>query len=217
MVKAASLTIKKKYWFPILAPQELGEEKIGESYLGDPQEGVGRTLSVSVLTVTGDPSKQSLHLTFKITSVDKNTLRTEVTGFNIITSAARKMMRRGKEKIDDSFVVSTKDNKHVRVKPVMITKNKATSAILQNLRRHIRAHTVKLVSELTYAEFVNSLIAHRVQKQLQDVLRKVYPLTVCEIRWMGIEPEGVPIKENVPPPLQINKNETEQEVAEAHT
>ncbi len=215
MVKAASLTIKKKYWFPILAPQELGGERIGESYLSDPQEGVGRTVSASILTVTGDPSKQSLHIDFKITGVDKNTLRTEVTGFNIITSAARKMMRRGKEKIEDSFVVSTKDKKHVRVKPILITKNKTTGAVLQNLRHHLRAHVIKLVGDLTYVEFVNSLIAHRVQKQLQDILRKVYPLTVCEIRWMGIEPEGVPIKESVPPPLATSKNEEEQEVVEA--
>ena len=215
MVKAASLTIKKKYWFPIVAPQELGGEKIGESYLGDPQEGVGRTLSVSVLTVTGDPSKQSLHLDFKITSVDKNMLRTEVTGFNIITSAARKMMRRGKEKIEDSFVVNTKDNQHVRVKPILITKNKTTSAVLQNLRHHMRAHIIKLVGDLTYLEFVNNLITHRVQKQLQDILRKVYPLTVCEIRWMGTEPEGVPIKESVPPPLATSQKEEEQEAVEA--
>jgi len=194
MVKPVT-AIKKKRWVQIVAPQEFGGNFVGETYLAEPQEGVGRNMSVSLMSLTGDPGQQSIHIDFKITGVQNNTLVTEVMGFNIINSAVRKMMRRGKEKVEDSFVVVTKDNKNVRVKPILVTKNRAKGGVLADVQKQLRNNVLKMTAELTYTDFVNSLIAHQFQKKLQEALKKVYPLSICEIRWMSIEPEGVPVKE----------------------
>ncbi|MBI4016490.1 MAG: hypothetical protein HY363_02240 [Candidatus Aenigmarchaeota archaeon] len=187
--------IKKKRWITVAAPQEFGGGVIGETYLAEAQEGVGRTLSVSLMTLTGDPGQQSVHIDFKIVSVQNNSLMTEVTGFNIISSAVRKMMRRGKEKVEDSFIVCTQDKKNVRVKPILVTKNRAKGGVLVDLQKRLRNTVLKMTAELNYTDFVNNLVSHHFQKQLQDSLKKLYPVSVCEIRWMSVEPTGVPIKE----------------------
>ncbi len=208
MVKAA-VQIKKKRWVPVFASDEFGKAFIGEIFVVEPQDAVGRNLSVSLLSLTGDPSVQSVHVDFRISGVDGSNLTTQVIGYNIITSAVRKMMRRGKNKIEDSFVVITKDSKNVRVKPILVTKGRTKGVVLVNLQKQMRNSVIKMTRELAYSELVNSLVGHKFQRQIQDALRKTYPLSVCEIRWMSLEPEGVPIKE-VEVPVAV-----EEEAAQA--
>lgn len=94
-------------------------------------------------------------------------------------------------------MVSTQDKKNVRVKPILVTKNRAKGGVLVDLQKRLRNTVLKMTAGLNYTDFVSSLVAHNFQKQLQDALKKLYPVGVCEIRWMSVEPTGVPIKETV--------------------
>lgn len=183
----AAVIVKKKVWLPIIAPALFNNQQIGEVYIDEPAHAIGRTVEVSLMALTGDPQRQSTYIRFTIRRAENNQLHTSLAGFSIIPAAVRKMMRRNRERIDDSFVVKTQDNVAARVKPVLITRSKTKGSVLTHLRKQLRAQVVRAVAKLTFTDFIKELVAHKLQRQLQDALRKIYPIQILELRDVHIE------------------------------
>jgi small subunit ribosomal protein S3Ae len=183
----ASLIVKKKVWAPIIAPAIFNNQLIGEMYLDEPQNAVGRKVTVSLMALTGDPQRQNVHITFTISKAENNQLHTKLFGYTIVPVAVRKMMRRGRDRVDDSFVTRSQDGVALRVKPVLITRARATGSVLAHLRRQLRLTVVRAVNKLTFEDLMKELVAHKVQREFHTVLSKIYPLQVCELRDTHIE------------------------------
>ncbi len=183
----AAVLIKKKVWLPIIAPALFNNQTIGEIYVEEPQQAIGRRITVSLMVLTGDPQRQSIHISFDITKAENHQLHTQVVGYSIIPVAVRKMMRRGKNRIDDSFVAKTQDGIALRIKPTLITRSKATGTVLTDVRKHLRANIVRALSKTKFIDFIHDLVAHKYQRELQDSLRKIHPLQICELRDVHIE------------------------------
>ncbi|MBI3035504.1 hypothetical protein HYY71_04215 [Candidatus Woesearchaeota archaeon] len=49
---------------------------------------------------------------------------------------------------------------------------------------------------MTYDEFINDLISHKMQAVMRENLSSIYPLKVCEIRYAGIEQREKPLEAN---------------------
>lgn len=45
----------------------------------------------------------------------------------------------------------------------------------------------RALARMKFIDFMRDLVAHKFQRELQDVLRKIYPLQVCELRDAHIE------------------------------
>ncbi len=183
----AAMIVKKKVWTQVIAPDLFNNQQIGETYLEDPQLAIGRHVTVSLMTLTGDPQRQNVAISFKIHKAENNQLFTKMIGYSIVPAAVRKMMRRSRERVDDSFVVKTQDDVTVRVKPVLITRGRAKSSVLVDLRRTMRMTIARALAKLKFIDFMKDLVAHKFQRELQDTLRKIYPLQVCELRDAHIE------------------------------
>jgi len=175
----------KKKWVQIYAPSSLHDVFLGETYVGDFNDAVGKDITVSLMTLTGEPQKQNIMISFRMTGVRNNTIVTETIGYKMIPSAVRKTMRRGKEKIEDSFNLSTQDNVKVLVKPLFVTKGRTSNSVLANLRRTARVQIAKTVSSSKFESLIYDLITQKFQKTLGDVLRKIYPLSTCEIKYFS--------------------------------
>ena len=209
----STVLVKKKVWFPIIAPAIFNNQPVGEMYLEEPQTSVGRKVKVSLMTLTGDPQRQNVHVTFEITKVDNNQLMTKLIGYSIVPTAVRKMMRRGRDRIDESFVTKTSDGVAVRIKPVLITRARISSSILTDLRKQLRSHLIRSVSKLSFNDLMHTVIAHKIQRELHEILRKVYPLQSCEIRHVSIETNEKSLKNIITaPPAPVKP---EQPPAEA--
>lgn len=179
----------KKRFYPILAPRIFNEQEIGEAHLYDLREAIGRRVKLNLMALTNDPKKQRINISFEITSVDGEKARAEVIGYNISPSAMRRMVRRKKIRMDDSFVVKTNDNKLVRIKPFLVTGGLARSSALKGLKRRLREVLTKNIAKMSYEFFLKELISHRLQSDLRAQLKKTYPLAICEIRAIEIEKE----------------------------
>lgn len=182
-----SIVVKKKMWIPVIAPPIFNNAQIGETYLESPDLAIGRKMHVGLNTITGDPQRQNIQINFKIVKKQDNGLVTEVLGYSISPNSMRKMMRRRRSKIVDSFVVKTKDGQTVRIKPFVITRNKTTGSVRSALRRQLRVTIAKRVSELAFSDVIKELVARRFQRGINDRLRKVYPVQICEIKQFSIE------------------------------
>ncbi len=183
----AAVIVKKKVWLPIIAPALFNNQQIGEMYLAEDANPAGRKVTVSLTFLTGDPQKQNVHISFDVVKKENNQILTKTVGYSIVPAAVRKMMRRARERIDDSFCVKTQDGIAVRIKPTMITRGKTKSSVLKDLRSRMRAFVAHSVASMTFVDFIKELVAHKFQRQLQDALRRIYPLQTCELRDVHIE------------------------------
>lgn len=213
----SAMLVKKKVWVPMIAPALFNNQPIGEMYLTEDANPVGRHVTVSLMTLTGDPQRQNIHISFKISKAENNQLLTTLVGFKITPSAVRKMMRRARDRIDDSFVAKTQDGIAVRVKPVLITRGRSKGSVLADMRRTLRLTVVRALAKHTFVDFIGSLVAHKFQRELQDTLRKIYPLQVCELRDVHIETSENGLKNilSAPPAVEKPKEEAPVEQQEA--
>jgi small subunit ribosomal protein S3Ae len=223
MAVTAKQTIVKKKWIPIHASKHFSEQQIGESFVADDKSLVGRHVKVSLMTIIGDPSRQAVHVDFKITNIANGVAQTELVGFSYLPVAMKKFVRRRKEKFGDSFVSQTQDGFYVRVKPIAVTRGRTTGIVLTNLRKFMRAYVAKHLSQMPFDIFVRSLVEKKFQHGLGTQLSRIYPIGACEIRAFEVIPKekikelGIKIvlpPEHLPNLASKKKVEPVQEVQE---
>ena len=220
---AAAVVIKKKKWVPILAPKLFNEQQIGESFVGDAQELVNRHVSVSLMILTNDPQKQSISISFKIIGTKNGVALTELVGYKMLPSAAKKMMRRQREKIDDSFIVESSDKKILRIKPLIITRGRTTGNVMASMRKLQRAYLAKMISQMDAESFIRDIIQKKLQYGLAQLLKRLYPLGACEIRQLEFIPlekvKELGLKITLPPEKlpEVPRKEEKTEPAEETT
>ena len=184
--------LKKKQWYNIMAPKEFGNIAIGETLVSDPQSMIGKTLTHSLMNLTNDPKRQNIHIQFKVVEVEGDKAKTSIIGYQIVPSSVKRFVRRNSEKLDLSFTCDTADNVLLRVKPLIITKSSVKGSIAAKLRNGVVQFLVKTIKIMNYEELLNELISHKLQAMMRENLNKVYPLKVCEIRYLGIEARDKP-------------------------
>lgn len=184
--------LKKKQWYPIIAPKQFDNAIIGETLVYEPQQMLGKTLSHSLMNLTNDMKRQNVAIHFKVVEVEGNKAKTSIIGYEIIPSSVKRFVRRASEKIDLSFTCETADNIFLRVKPLVITKSDIKGSTAARLRHNVMAFLAKTIKKMTYEEVLNDLILHKMQSMMRENLNKIYPLKVCEIRYLGIEERQKP-------------------------
>lgn len=185
----AKAKIAKKEWYPILAPNMFRNVLLGETFVYGPEQVMGKSLSQNLMALTNDVKKQGINVSFEVVSVEKNTAYTDITGYKMVTSSIRRLVRRNIGKIDMSFACTTSDGKNLRLKPLIITRMDVVSSIATKIRKNAQDYLVKHVSNSTYENFANDLVSHKLQEDLKKVLSKIYPLRICEIRSMEVVAE----------------------------
>ncbi|MFH1332324.1 MAG: hypothetical protein ABIH63_03495 [archaeon] len=173
---------KKKVWFNIISPKEFGEFTIAETLASEPNLLVGRYVKASLMDLTNDPKKQNVQITFKITSVKENAADTELVRYELMPSYIRRLMRKERDKVEDSFVVQSKDNVKVRIKPIIITKGKTQNSVLTAIRKKTQEVISEVLKEQNYYDFVSEAISTKTQKSLREQLKKIYPIAVLEFK-----------------------------------
>lgn len=176
----------KKKWIQILAPKGLGEKPVGETYIASPDIAINRRVSTSLTNVTGDSAKQNIQISLRITGKSGDALQTSIMAYRIVPSAVRKLMRKKRSKVEDSFVTKTKDGIIVRLKPLLIAKGKTKGSVLALLKKKCREFVASNTASLTFNEFIKKIIDKRFQKSLQSALKKVHPVIIAEMRMASI-------------------------------
>jgi ribosomal protein S3AE len=98
----------------------------------------------------------------------------------------RRMMRKGTNYVEDSFLAECK-NSVLRIKPFLITRKKVSRAVRKALRDKAREELTNYIKEKTTEILFDEIIKNKIQKPLVLRLKKIYPLSLCEIRVLKIE------------------------------
>ena len=100
----------------------------------------------------------------------------------------KRVTRKGTNYVEDSFSVKCKDAQ-VRIKPFLITRRKVSRAVRKNLREKARKELTDYVKDKNAETLFEELLQNKIQKTLSIKLKKIYPLSLCEIRVFKIEKE----------------------------
>ncbi|MBD3354444.1 hypothetical protein GF361_00485 [Candidatus Woesearchaeota archaeon] len=193
MAKAKRKTVKtgvKKTWYKVTAPKLFNSQVIGELYIENPSQAVGKKVPVNLTELTRDMRQQNINVFFKVNKVSGSKLYTEFVGFEMVPSSLKRMVRRGKRKVDYSFKAETKDGYNLRIKVIMVTIKLTNLSALSGLRKECEKNIKTMLKKMSYDRFIADLVNHRIQSKLRKILSKIYPLKICEIREMKVLSKG---------------------------
>ena len=106
----------------------------------------------------------------------------------VLPSFLRRMIRKGTNYIEDSFSTECKDA-IVKIKPFLITRRKISRKIRGVLRKKAREEIINYAKDKKSSEIFEDVIKGDIQKYLSTTLKKIYPLSLCEIRILKVEKE----------------------------
>jgi small subunit ribosomal protein S3Ae len=182
----AKATVKKR-WFKILAPKVYGEKVVGETTAIEPKAVVGKTMKVNASTLAYDMRKQSTELNLLIEGVEGDKAKTSIIGFKVLPTSIKRIVRKGRTRLDITLKVLTKGEKVVTFKLLVITQHTIKGSVALALRREIKRFIIKKASILPYQALAESVINDALKRELKSRLRKIYPVKICDIRHFRLE------------------------------
>lgn len=191
--KAALAAAKKKTWYQIHAPDLFGKAVIGETLVEDSSALLGKHIDLSLLILTGDMKKQNTLVSFVVDHIAENKGFTRIVGYHVMPSSMKRMMRRGRTRVDASFVCVCKDGVKVRLKPFIMTAyatNRSTAAKLRNV---VSVFLATYAATQEYNTLVKDIVSGKLSGYITFVGRKVYPVFTAGIRTLEVQKETVKV------------------------
>lgn len=193
MAEKSKKLVKKKF-FDVSIPLTAAKVKL---YSVD-EESLDK--KIIKLDMTKSLKGKNVELKAKI-SYEEGKLEADLISLVLLPSYIRRVMRRGVDYVEDSFKTSCKDAELI-IKPFMITRNHVS----RNVRKEIRNTAKKFLEGhariKTSRELFSEIMTNKLQKAISTKVKKVYPLALCEIRWIEI----------LGPAINKNQNTEEEKV-----
>jgi len=112
----------------------------------------------------------------------------EPTRIRLMPYYMKRIVRKGTNYVEDSFSTDCK-NAQIRIKPFLITRRKVSRAVRKALREKCKKELINYVKDKTTNQIFEDILRNRLQKPISLKLKKIYPLSVCEIRVLKFEKE----------------------------
>lgn len=154
----------------------------------EPERFIGKTVTVDLASITKGKLGELKGI---IKEFKGDAFFADAKEIKFYDSFIKRFVRRRITKIDDSFLVETKDDKKLRIKPVLITRKRVKGSVETALRKETRKFLSKLSKSLTSDELFKAILVGDVQKKLSKKLKKIYPLSFCEIRRILIDKKKI--------------------------
>ena len=125
---------KKKKWFTITASKIFNKKPLGETPVEKPVNLTGRTIKVTLDTLTGQRARRDVSVYFKTSDVQGQTITTKISKFEVSKGALSRTIRRRNSKVGLVKKIPVAGGE-ARINIIVITGRKAN----QNQRTGIRA------------------------------------------------------------------------------
>jgi ribosomal protein S3AE len=120
------------------------------------------------------------------------------------------MIRKGTDYVEDSFIAECKDAS-LKIKPFLITRRKVSKRVRRGLREKAKQEIIKYLKDKPSQKIFEEILKNKMQKDLSILLKKIYPLALCEIKSIEIKKDlEVKVKEKP----KEEKQEKEEDIQE---
>jgi ribosomal protein S3AE len=154
---------------------------------------------------------KSILMQFKV-SVKDNQAIALPRGILLMPYFLRRMIRKGTDYVEDSFTADCKDAT-LKIKPFLITRRKVSNRVRRGLREKTKEEIKKYLKDKTAERIFEEILKNKMQKELSLILKKIYPLSLCEVKSMEIE-KDLEVKESPKKSEEKTKQENEEEYSE---
>jgi small subunit ribosomal protein S3Ae len=134
------------------------------------------------MMLTDNIKKQHINMTFKVVKVQGDTGFTMADKYEVVPSAIKRKVRRQRDRLDESLLCVTKDNKLVRMKPMVVTQAYTSRALKSALKRVMVQHILSAVRKADYESLVLDVVNDILQRDLWNLMNKMSPLKSVDIR-----------------------------------
>ena len=176
--KSAKVIIKKKKFQSVEVP--LINSKI--ELIGDSIE-VLKDKTIN-LDLTRQLKGKSVEAILKI-KIENNKAVAYPNKIKLMPYFIKRMIRKRISYVEDSFETPSQESL-LRIKPFLITRKKVSRAVRKALRNRCKNWIEDYTSERKDNEIFNEIFLNKMQRTLSLVLKKTYPLSLCEIRILEI-------------------------------
>ena len=151
-----------------------------EKVLGTPENLNNKTIK---LDLTRQLRGKGLTIKLRIFN-QEGTLIAIPSNIELSTSYIKRMMRKRANYVEDSFKTKCADIR-ATIKPFLITRKKVSRIVRKNLRNTTKEFITEYLKERDYNEVCHEILSGTLQKTMLPKLKKIYPLSFCEIRKFG--------------------------------
>ncbi|MCS7133427.1 MAG: 30S ribosomal protein S3ae [Candidatus Caldarchaeum sp.] len=173
MSKKASEQKKPKKTYEIYSPVYFGGRWLGSTMADDPSKLIGRVLRTSLYALTDDFSKQYMQLKFRIVEVKDSVCNTIFYGHEYGREYLRSLVKRGTNKIEYIFDVTTKDGFIIRVYPVVFTASRISTAKRKAIRKIMKQVLYEAASSLTHDQLAQELVIGKTASDIYNLVKKI--------------------------------------------
>jgi ribosomal protein S3AE len=106
--------------------------------------------------------------------------------FEIVQTFIRKVVRKRTNYVEDSISLECKDAQ-IRIKPLLVTRRKISKRVRKALREKTKEELLDYSKNKKVDEIFSDTLKSILQKSLSLKLKKIYPLSLCEIRILNVE------------------------------
>lgn len=204
----------RKLWLPIIAPKLFSNQLLGKSYVLNAEQLMDKPVKVNLMNLTGDMKNQNINMGFRVMGIKNNEGLAEVWSYELMPAHIKKMARRKRDKLDDSFVLETKEKLKLIVKPMLLTNTQTTNSVKRDLRKNLRNLMIRMFKSLDYEDIIRNIIIRKIQNSLKKELNLVTPIRACEIKVLERISDKAVVRYKV---LELTKEpkKTKEEVEEA--
>jgi len=108
------------------------------------------------------------------------------TQMKLMSYYIKRLVRKGTNYVEDSFSTNCKDAT-IRIKPFLVTRRKVSRKVRAALREEAKKELIEYAKNKKANDIFDDLVKNRIQKPISLKLKKIYPLSVCEVRVIKIE------------------------------
>ncbi len=172
---------KTKKWFTILAPALFNNVSLAQTPAEDPENVMGRTMSVSARELTGNIKKSQLMLQFRVNNVQGLNAYTILTGISVQPSSVRRLVRRKTSKVESVDDVMCKDGVRARVKSVALAAHQISAPKRAAVRVMLREGIMALASQHDYEALLGQVVGGDPLMGIVEKARKLAPMKRMDV------------------------------------
>jgi small subunit ribosomal protein S3Ae len=128
------------------------------------------------------PESMYAKVLFRITGVKDKRAETEIIGMKLAFSYLRALARRRKSVLHDVMDITTKDGKKVRIKTMLVTREKVSGVVKKNVRREMVSKLMAAAAEKTYYDLVKDIVDDKLLSEIAKSVNKINPVDSLVIK-----------------------------------
>ncbi|MEN3047257.1 MAG: 40S ribosomal protein S3a/S1 [Candidatus Caldarchaeales archaeon] len=164
---------KAKEEYVIRAPRYFGERELGYTYADDPAKLIGRTVSVSLYTLTDDITKQYMLVKFRVVRINGRYAETVFYGHEYGREYLRSLIRRGTTMVEGISDVTTRDGFGMRVYGVVFTNRRIRHGKVVDIRRTMRSVFEDAASRLNHDQFAIEMVLGKMGSDVFNQVKRI--------------------------------------------